>query len=82
MNVETLTSLLGQVVIGAPGLLLAIVGCAKLFDAKLAERTISRITQVLVCTGLFCLRGDAGADAGDWFCPCRHRTGELGGDPR
>jgi NADH:ubiquinone oxidoreductase subunit 5 (subunit L)/multisubunit Na+/H+ antiporter MnhA subunit len=52
MNVATLTTLLGYVVIGAPVVLLAIIGLATMFDAKLSERAISRVTLFLVCTGL------------------------------
>jgi NAD(P)H-quinone oxidoreductase subunit 5 len=52
MTTSSVTELLGECVIGAPALLLAIVGLSKLFDAGLSERTITRITQVLVCAGL------------------------------
>jgi len=52
MTIEMLNRVLGDVVIGAPALLLAIVGISKVFDAKLSERAISRVTQTLVCLGL------------------------------
>ena len=48
-----LTTTAGIIVVGSPALLLAVIGMSALFGHRLEERTIARITQTAVVTGLF-----------------------------
>ncbi|MFN8708292.1 MAG: proton-conducting transporter membrane subunit [Planctomyces sp.] len=47
-----LTNIAGSIVVGSPALLLAVIGLSLLFGHQLQERTVARLTQSAVVTGL------------------------------